>query len=106
MPTGRKRKRPAGDAASRESGRLFVSLCIIIAVETLFFWPGFVNAYAAPKLVAALLGAALLLPQLLIFLSRRSSPTAWRRLSVLLSLTLIAVTWSTVNSMSPDRKSV
>src|SRR5262245_57317963 len=81
---------------------LFVSLCAAIAFETLFFWPGIGNAYTVPKLVAVLLGGALLLPQVCLRLSTRDPSRIPRALLALFGLQMIAVTWATAISMSPS----
>src|SRR2546426_2908171 len=80
---------------------LFVSLCLAITLESLCFWPGFANAYTVPKVVAALIGGTFLLPQVCLWVFRgRASPSVYR-LPFLFGLQMAAISWATVNSISP-----
>jgi|GEM_PF-3159815 len=81
---------------------LFVSLCTVIGFETLFFWTGIGNAYTVPKVVAVLLGAAVLLPQVCFVLLNDPPLHSRRLLLALLGFQILAVTWATANSMSPE----
>jgi O-antigen ligase len=101
----RERSATKGTAAkdSLQSGdRLFLaSVCAAIVLETLFFWPEIGNAFIVPKTVVVLIAAAALVPQigarLLAMLSSRSR----RILLGLCGAQLIAITWATINSISP-----
>jgi hypothetical protein len=80
---------------------LFVSLCASIGFETLFFWPGIGNAYTVPKVVAILLGAAVLVPQVFFRLLNDPLSRSRQLLLALLGFQILAVSWATANSMSP-----
>ena len=80
---------------------LFLSLCASIGFETLFFWPRIGNAYTVPKLVAVLVGAAVLIPPVCFFLLNDRRSRSQRSFFLLLGFQVIAVTWSTANSFSP-----
>jgi len=59
------RAKPAVPERSSHADRvLFISVCAAIGFETLFFCTGIGNAFIVPKLVAILLGAAVLVPQI------------------------------------------
>jgi len=81
---------------------LFVSLCAAIAFETLFFWTNIGNAYTVPKVAAALLGGAILLPQVCWRFFQDAPSRHLRVLLVLFAIQIIALTWATANSMSPS----
>ena len=102
---GRPESLNAGKALTGEralGGRLlFLSLCISIGFETLFFWPSVGNAYTVPKFAAVLVGGAILLPQVC-FRLLKARPTRLQRLFLLLlGFQIIALTWATANSFSP-----
>jgi len=85
----------------RQSGVLLISLCAAIAFETLFFWVRIWNAYTVPKAVAALLGAAILLPQVCIQLFQYPSSRSSRRMLLLFVIQMAAITVATASSLSP-----
>jgi len=94
---------PPVDAGRTPQGMsfLFVSLCASIGFETLFFWTRIGNAYTVPKVVAVLLGAAVLLPQICFRLLKDPPSRSRKMLLLLLGFQIIATTWATMNSMSP-----
>jgi len=85
----------------RQSRILLVSVCVAIAFETLFFWVRIWNAYTVPKAVAALLGAAILLPQVCIQFLQYSPSRFSQRMLLLFVIQMAAITLATANSLSP-----
>ena len=101
----KKKRRDKGDKKLNPVGlstrTLFVTVCLALTFETLFFRSDLPNAYMAPKVVAVLLGAAVLLPQLsLLWFRDKSFSLAYSFVGVFVLL-LIAVALATVNSMNP-----
>ena len=85
----------------RQSHVLLISVCLAIAFETLFFWVGIWNAYTVPKVVAALLGAALLLPQVCIQMLQHPPSRSSQRMLFLFVIQMAAITVATASSLSP-----
>jgi O-antigen ligase len=85
----------------QQSRILLASVCGAIAFESLFFWAHIWNAYTVPKVVAALLGAAVLLPQVCIQLLEHPPSRFSRRLLLLFACQMGAITVATANSFSP-----
>lgn len=91
----------SASSTHRSTALIFGSLCVAIALETLFFWPSFGNGYTVPKVVAALIGGALLLPQVCLLLFRNTYSPSLYRLIALFGFQILAMTWATTNSISP-----
>jgi O-antigen ligase len=100
-PTVKKKDRENRSSQTSWRVPLFTTLCAAVLAESLFFWPRFFDVYMVPKFVVLLIGGAVLLPQLCWVLLQRRNAVSLLPLTGLLALQLLAISWATVNSMSP-----
>lgn len=94
---------PIRTPAPAKSSTLLAVLCVVIGMETLLVWGQFQNLYTVPKVCAVLIGAACILPLLLLHLLRAQDyPPSFQSLLLIFGLQVIALALATMLSSSPS----